>query len=83
MKDRMDFNEADHPRDENGQFAEGEGSSSGSTESGPARYLPKVKMPPALGLLLLKNLKTTLHDMALRKWASSRKKNTSRKASTF
>lgn len=36
MKDRMDFNEADHPRDENGQFADGEGSSSGSTESGPA-----------------------------------------------
>lgn len=36
MKDRMDFNEVDHPRDENGQFAEGEGSSSGSTESGPA-----------------------------------------------
>lgn len=36
MKDRMDFNEADHPRDENGQFAEGEGRSSGSTESGPA-----------------------------------------------
>lgn len=36
IKDRMDFNEADHPRDENGQFAEGEGSSSGSTESGPA-----------------------------------------------
>lgn len=36
MKDRMDFNEADHPRDENGQFAEGEGSSSGSTESRPA-----------------------------------------------
>lgn len=36
MKDRMDFNEADHPRDENGQFAEGEGSGSGSTESGPA-----------------------------------------------
>lgn len=38
MKDRMDFNEADHPRDENGQFAEGEGSGSGSTESGPAVY---------------------------------------------
>lgn len=38
MKDRMDFNEADHPRDENGQFAEGKGSSSGSTESGPAVY---------------------------------------------
>lgn len=36
MKDRMDFNEADHPRDENGQFAESEGSCSGSTESGPA-----------------------------------------------
>ena len=36
MKDRMDFSEADHPRDENGQFAESEGSSSGSTESGPA-----------------------------------------------
>lgn len=36
MKDRMDFNEADRPRDENGQFAEGEGSSSGSAESGPA-----------------------------------------------
>lgn len=33
MKDRMDFNEADHPRDENGKFAESEGSSSGSTES--------------------------------------------------
>lgn len=36
MKDRMDFNEADHPRDENGQFAESEGGSSGSGESGPA-----------------------------------------------
>lgn len=36
MKDRMDFNEADHPRDKNGKFAESEGSSSGSTESGPA-----------------------------------------------
>lgn len=36
MKDRMDFNEADHPRDENGQFSESEGSSSGSVESGPA-----------------------------------------------
>lgn len=35
MKDKMDFNEADHPRDENGQFAESEGSGSGSTESGP------------------------------------------------
>lgn len=36
MKDRMDFNEADHPRDENGQFAESESSGSGSTESEPA-----------------------------------------------
>lgn len=36
MKDRMDFNEADHPRDENGQFAESEGGSSGSAESEPA-----------------------------------------------
>lgn len=36
MKDRMDFNEADHPRDENGRFAESEGGSSGSGESGPA-----------------------------------------------
>lgn len=36
MKDRMDFNEADHPRDENGQFTESEGSGSGSTESRPA-----------------------------------------------
>lgn len=36
MKDRMDFNEADHPRDENGKFAESEGSSSGSAESKPA-----------------------------------------------
>lgn len=36
MKDRMDFNEADHPRDENGKFAESEGSSSGSAESEPA-----------------------------------------------
>ena len=33
MKDRMDFNEADHPRDENGKFAESEGGSSGSAES--------------------------------------------------
>lgn len=36
MKDRMDFNEADHPRDESGQFAESEGRGSGSAESGPA-----------------------------------------------
>lgn len=36
MKDRMDFNEADHPRDENGKFAESDGSSSSSAESEPA-----------------------------------------------
>ena len=48
MKDRMDFNEADHPRDENGQFAEGEGSSSGSTESGPA-VSPEGETVPCTG----------------------------------
>ena len=48
MKDRMDFNEADPPRDENGQFAEGEGSSSGSTESGPA-VSPEGENVPCTG----------------------------------
>lgn len=48
MKDRMDFNEADHPRDENGQFAEGEGSSSGSTESWPA-VSPEGENVPCTG----------------------------------
>lgn len=48
MKDRMDFNEADHPRDESGQFAEGEGSSSGSTESGPA-VSPEGENAPCTG----------------------------------
>lgn len=48
MKDKMDFNEADHPRDENGQFAEGEGSSSGSTESGPA-VSPEGENAPCTG----------------------------------
>lgn len=48
MKDRMDFNEANHPRDENGQFAEGEGSSSGSTESGPA-VSPEGENVPCTG----------------------------------
>lgn len=48
MKDRIDFNEADHPRDENGQFAEGEGSSSGSTESGPA-VSPEGENVPCTG----------------------------------
>lgn len=48
MKDRMDFNEADHPRDENGQFEEGEGSGSGSTESGPA-VSPEGENVPCTG----------------------------------
>ena len=48
MKDRMDFNEADHPRDENGQFAESDGSSSGSTESGPA-VSPEGENVPCTG----------------------------------
>lgn len=48
MKDRRDFNEADHPRDENGQFAEGEGSSSGSTESGSA-VSPEGENVPCTG----------------------------------
>ena len=48
MKNRMDFNEADHPRDENGQFAEGKGSSSGSTESGPA-VSPEGENVPCTG----------------------------------
>lgn len=48
MKDRMDFNEADHPQDENGQFAEGKGSSSGSTESGPA-VSPEGENVPCTG----------------------------------
>lgn len=48
MKDRMDFNEANHPRDENGQFAEGKGSSSGSTESGPA-VSPEGENVPCTG----------------------------------
>lgn len=48
MKDRMDFNEADHPRDENGQFAEGEGGSSGSTESGSA-VSPEGENVPCIG----------------------------------
>lgn len=48
MKDRMDFNEADHPRDENGQFSESEGSSSGSVESGPA-VSPEGENVPCTG----------------------------------
>ena len=48
MKDRMDFNEADHPRDENGKFAENEGSSSGSAESEPA-VSPEGENAPCTG----------------------------------
>lgn len=56
MKDKMDFNEADHPRDENGQFAEGEGSSSGSTESGPA-VSPEGENAPCTGFASPEKLK--------------------------
>lgn len=65
MKDRMDFNEADHPRDENGQFAEGEGSSSGSTESGPA-VSPEGENVPCTGFASPARLEdhATRHGMA-------------------
>lgn len=56
MKDRMDFNEADHPRDENGQFAEGEGSGSGSTESGSA-VSPEGENAPCTGFASPEKLK--------------------------
>jgi phage-related protein (TIGR01555 family) len=56
MKDRMDFNEADHPRDENGQFAEGEGSSSGSSESGLA-VSPEGENAPCTGFASPEKLK--------------------------
>lgn len=56
MKDRMDFNEADHPRDENGQFAESESSSSGSTESGPA-VSPEGENAPCTGFASPEKLK--------------------------
>ena len=48
MKDRMDFNEADHPRDENGKFAESEGNSSGSAESEPT-VSPEGENAPCTG----------------------------------
>lgn len=65
MKDRMDFNEADHPRDENGQFAEGEGSSSGSTESGPA-VSPEGENVPCTGFASPTRLEdhATCHGLA-------------------
>lgn len=65
MKDRMDFNEADHPRDENGQFAEGEGSSSGSTESGPA-VSPEGENVPCTGFVSPARLEdhATRHGLA-------------------
>lgn len=59
MKDRMDFNEADHPRDENGQFAESESSGSGSTESGPA-VSPEGENTPCTGFASPEKLKD--HD---------------------
>lgn len=64
MKDRMDFNEAGHPRDENGQFAEGEGSSSAPPKAG-LRYLLKVKMLRAKGLQTLKRRPFISPNMAL------------------
>ena len=65
MKDRRDFNEADHPRDENGQFAEGEGSSSGSTESGPAAS-PEGENVPCTGFASPARLedRATRHGLA-------------------
>lgn len=65
MKDRMDFNEADHPRDENGQFAEGEGSSSGSAESGPA-VSPEGENAPCTGFASSARLEdhATRHGLA-------------------
>lgn len=56
MKDRMDFNEADHPRDENGQFAESESSGSGSTESGTA-VSPEGENAPCTGFASPEKLK--------------------------
>lgn len=56
IKDRIDFNEADHPRDENGQFAESEGSSSSSTESGPA-VSPEGENAPCTGFASPEKLK--------------------------
>lgn len=56
MKDRMDFNEADHPRDENGQFAESESSGSGSTESEPA-VSPEGENAPCTGFASPEKLK--------------------------
>ena len=53
---RMDFNEADHPRDENGQFAESESSGSGSTESGPA-VSPEGENAPCTGFASPEKLK--------------------------
>lgn len=82
MKDRMDFNEADHPRDENGQFAEGEGSSSGSTESGPA-VSPEGENVPCTGFASPARLEDHATRHGLARWALRRKRNTSRRASTF
>lgn len=48
MKDRMDFNEADHPRDENGRFAESESNGSGSSESEPT-ISPEGENAPCTG----------------------------------
>lgn len=65
MKDRMDFNEANHPRDENGQFSESEGSSSGSVESGPA-VSPEGENAPCTGFASSARLEdhATRHGLA-------------------
>lgn len=65
MKDRMDFNEADHPRDESGQFAESEGRGSGSAESGPA-VSPEGENAPCTGFASSARLEdhATRHGLA-------------------
>jgi phage-related protein (TIGR01555 family) len=65
MKDRMDFNEADHPRDENGQFAESEGSGSGSTES-ESTVSPEGENAPCTGFASSARLEdhATRHGLA-------------------
>ncbi len=65
MKDRMDFNEADHPRDENGQFAESEGSGAGSAESEPA-VSPEGENAPCTGFASSARLEdhATRHGLA-------------------
>ena len=76
MKDRMDFNEADHPRDENGQFAEGRVAALAPPKTG-LRYLPKAKMLRAKGLQIPKRKPFISPSMALSS-DSRQKMNTKR-----